>query len=254
MINPPRYLLKEIPAEELFTPAPNGFSHALPAWTRLGFGPVVEHVRGNGVLVDQSEYGHALIVWPPHEERPEQLGYDPANCKLVEIDEACSAFWLDGKTPPGPADLDNGNPLNLPCKPLRLADGRTWEIPEIREPTNPLMPRLPRKISRDRLTGDLKCEVMPRYRRLWEETEQWMAMFLQVTDGKRSVIPIERALAFATSVLGLRYHFTDATQSALNVIDDSNIQELISVAIGWAATWELLERAVQVVEKKNVTP
>ncbi len=51
--------------------------------------------------------------------------------------------------------------------------------------------------------------------------------------GQAHSFDLGRALQFATQILGLRYRFCDATQTALRVIDSVNVLQIIDIAISW---------------------
>lgn len=226
----PYYLLKNLPTGLMQLGAAEPFRHALPQWHALGLRPVVDRVRGNGVLSDQGRHGQLLVVWPEWQEQPVPVpGVRDSGQTWHQIDDELSVGW-EGETPPGPDDLDNGNPLALQTCGVILADGNVWQVPEIRDPGGT---RLPTDLLRDRRTGALRRPLKREYEQLWQETEYWFDLRIcNLTDGPQTY-SLERALAFATQVLGLRYRFCDATQAALRVIDSTNVQTVIETAIGW---------------------
>jgi len=202
-------------------------------WTQLGLWPVVDRVNGNGVLHPLDNGRMRLAVWPADHEFTPPTGTE----HLLEVDDELQVSWF-GDTPPRPADLDNDNPLRLRTVPMILADGEVWEVPEIREPSGSL---LPTDLTRDRKTGRLLNPIKREYLQLWEESEYWFGLKWAQISGEATSFVLERALVFATQILGLRYRFCDATQTALRIIDSVNVQEVIEAAIGWPATLERIK-------------
>lgn len=210
------------------------FRAALPQWRKLGLAAIVDRVDGNGSLHTLDNGSLRLAVWP---EGSEYVPPGPDE-QFIEIDDELAVSW-SGDTPPGPNDLDNGNPLRLQTVPMILADGEVWHVPEIREPAGSL---LPTDLTRCRKTGQLLTPIKTEYRQLWEECEFWFNLKWQHLKGEARTFDLERALKFATDVLALRYRFCDATQSALRVIDSVNVQGIIENAIGWPAVFETVRR------------
>lgn len=208
------------------------FRKGLPQWRALGFGPIVDRVDGNGVLHAEDNGTWRLAVWPEGGEL-ELPGPDPT---VIDIDDDLKVSW-SGSTP-GPEDLDNGNPLRLRCQPVILADGEVWQVPQIREPDGTA---LPTDLTRCRKTGKLLTPIKKEYEQLWQECEYWFDLKWQAIQGHSSSFSLERALVFATQVIGLRYRFCDATQSALRVIDSVNVQTIIETAIGWQDVYQRLQ-------------
>lgn len=209
------------------------FRHALPAWRKLGLGSVVDRVAGNGVLHLEDDGSQRLCVWPEGGEFEPPIG----EVTRIVIDDELTISWCGDKAP-GPRDLDNGNPLRLRTVPMILADGEVWNVPEIREPSGSL---LPTDLTRCRKTGKLLNPIKTEYLHLWEESEYWFDLKWKHLEGKDQRFSWERALKFATEVIGLRYRFCDATQSALRIIDSVNVQCIIETAIGWPAVMEHLK-------------
>lgn len=213
------------------------FRAALPAWRKLGVGPIVDRVDGNGVVHDLDNGRKRLCVWPEDQEYSPPSGEE----HLEEIDDELTISWF-GDKPPGPQDLDNGNPLQLSTVPMILADGEVWQVPEIREPSGS---RLPTDLSRCRKTGKLLNPIKKEYLQLWEEAEFWFDLKWKFLEGTATTFGLERALIFATQILGLRYRFCDATQTALRVIDSVNVQAIIETAIGWPAVMDLVRKLTE---------
>lgn len=236
------YHLTNLPASLYDQGACQPFRAALPEWRKLGLGPVVDRVDGNGVLHRLDDGTDRLAVWPAHLEYSPPKGEETR----IVIDDELSVSWHGGKQP-GPADLDNGNPLNLSSSPLILCDGEVWEIPEIREASRS---RLPTDLTRDRRTGKLSNPIKKEYEQLWEEAEYWFDLRWQAMIGDAQTYDLERALAFATQILSLRYRFCDATQTALRLIDSVNVMPIIEIAVGWPA---VVARAKQLVEDQDDT-
>jgi hypothetical protein len=219
-----------------FPKCPKGFERSNRAeWSAIGMIPIVDRVDGNGVVHQLDNGWQRLCVWPEGQEFVPPAGKE----ELLEVDDQLRVSWF-GDRQPGPDDLDNGNPLRLQTVPLILADGEVWQIPEIREPSGSL---LPTDLTRCRRTGQLLNPIKREFQQLWEETEYWFDLKWKSLTGEATTFALERALIFATQVLGLRYRFCDATQSALRVIDSVNVQPIIEVAIGWPA---LMERIKQI--------
>lgn len=238
----PVYVFKTLPPG-LFDPAnPQPFRHARNEWKALGLLPIVEHVTGNGVLNPGRDGTQVLSVWPEGESMP----VTAEQTTTIEIDDELSLRW-NGTEPPGPDDLDNGNPLKLSTVPIVLTDGNIWQIPEIREPRGS---RLPTDLVRSR-TGGLSNPIKREYEALWNECEFWFDLKWKALTGEASTFILERALIFATQIIGLRYRFCDATQSALRVIDSVNVQTIIEYAIGWPAVIAQIEEITSDVQKKS---
>jgi hypothetical protein len=244
--NPPVYIFKAPRPAAMFRPVPRCFAHALDAWDAAGFLPIVQHVEGNGTLCDQGTDGVALVVWPPGGECP-PLTFGPETHERVQVDPDCAVAWRkDSK--PTPDDMDNGNPLDLRCEPLELADGNVWQIPQLRDPAGPL---LPRDIVRDRITRQIAMPVKTEFAELWDDTAGWFDRYwLAATEG-RATFSMHELVDFATRVIGLRYHFADATQTALRVLDSSNLQAIVRVAIGWQHVMDTLEAWPNNTKKKG---
>jgi hypothetical protein len=245
----PFYHLKTLPTG-LFDPSkPEPFRHALPAWRKLGLAPIVDRVHGNGVIHQLDSGAQRLCVWPDDQEFPSAVGHETR----IEIDDELVISWHgEPDKPPGPEDLDNGNPLRLQCQPITLADGNVWHVPILRDLSDSF---LPTDVIRDRRTGNLLTPIKREYEALWQETEFFFDLKMDQLDSARTAIADSRAVAFCTQVLGLRYRFCDATQTALRVLDSTNIQEIIEAVLSWS---EVL-RAIQIllqrdVEKKNNKP
>lgn len=227
------YHLRNLPPGLYDTRNDQCFRAALPAWRKLGLGPVVDRVMGNGVLHSEDDGSQRLCVWPEGREFEPPIG----DATRIVIDDELTISWCGDKAP-GPSDLDNGNPLRLRTVPMILADGEVWYVPEIREPSGSL---LPTDLSRCRKTGKLLHPIKTEYLQLWEEAEYWFNLKWQWFIGEANEFSLERALKFATEVIGLRYRFCDATQSALRIIDSVNVQAIIETAIGWPAVMERLK-------------
>lgn len=209
------------------------FRAALPTWRKLGLGPVVDRVAGNGVLHAEDDGSQRLCVWPEGGEFEPPIG----DSTRIVIDDELTISWCGDKAP-GPSDLDNGNPLRLRTVPMILADGEVWYVPEIREPSGSL---LPTDLTRCRKTGKLLNPIKTEYLQLWEESEYWFDLKWKNLQGEPQTFYLERALKFATEIIGLRYRFCDATQSALRIIDSVNVLSIIETAIGWPALIERLK-------------
>lgn len=209
------------------------FRAALPKWRTLGLGPIVDRVDGNGVLHRLDDGTERLAVWPERGEFVPPIG----DATRIVIDDELTVSWCGDKAP-GPSDLDNGNPLRLRTVPMILADGEVWYVPEIRQPSGSL---LPTDLTRCRKTGKLLNPIKTEYLQLWEETEYWFDLKWKALQGEAKTFSWDRALKFATEIIGLRYRFCDATQSALRIIDSVNVQSIIETAIGWPAVIERLK-------------
>lgn len=209
------------------------FRAALPAWKKLGLGPIVDRVDGNGVLHRLDDGTERLAVWPAGGEFVPPIGEETR----IVIDDELTISWAGDKAP-GPYDLDNGNPLRLRTVPMILADGEVWQVPEIREPSGSL---LPTDLTQCRKTGKLLNPIKQEYRQLWDETEYWFELKWAALQGTAQTFSLERALTFATQILSLRYRFCPATQSALRIIDSVNVQSIIETAIGWQAVVDRLK-------------
>jgi len=230
----PFYILKNLPAGLHDETKGQCFRAALPAWKKLGLGPIVDRVDGNGVLHALDNGSKRLCVWPEGGEYSPSIGEETS----IVIDDELTISW-SGDTAPGPRDLDNGNPLRLRTVPMILADGEVWYVPEIRQPSGTL---LPKDLTRCRKTGRLLTPLKKEYEQLWEESEYWFDLKWQALEGNATTFSLERALKFATEIIGLRYRFCDATQSALRIIDSVNVQSIIETAIGWPAVIERLKQ------------
>lgn len=228
------YHLRNLPPGLYESSRDQCFRHALPAWRKLGLGPVVDRVAGNGVLHSEDDGSQRLCVWPDGGEFVPPIG----DATRIVVDDELTISWC-GDKPPGPRDLDDGNPLGLRTVPMILADGEVWHVPEIREPSGSL---LPTDLTRDRKTGKLLNPIKTEYLQLWEECEYWFHLKWQALEGTATTFSLERALKFATEIIGLRYRFCDATQSALRIIDSVNVQSIIETAIGWPAVIERLKQ------------
>lgn len=227
------YHLRNLPPGLYESSRDQCFRHALPAWRKLGLGPVVDRVSGNGVLHREDDGSQRLCVWPEGGEFVPPVG----EATRIVIDDELTISWC-GDRAPGPDDLDNGNPLRLRTVPMILADGEVWYVPEIREPSGSL---LPTDLTRCRKTGKLLNPIKTEYLQLWEESEYWFDLKWKALQGEAQTFSLERALKFATEIIGLRYRFCDATQSALRIIDSVNVQSIIETAIGWPAVIERLK-------------
>ncbi len=235
----PFYNLESVPPGAFIPEHPEPFKVGLEWWKEQGLEAIVRGVTGNGTIS-----GSSLIVWPEGQEMP----LKDASQTLVGVDDELSVSW-NGTTPPGPGDLDNGNPLALTTVPVMLADGNFWEIPELR---NQFGTTLPRDLIRNRRTGKLETPVRRDYQELWKESERWFQFLFDVIEGTQRTIDLDSALSFATKILGLRYRFCDATQAALRVIDSNNVQEIIKAALGWEAVFDrLVEMASGEPQKKS---
>lgn len=228
------YTFKSLPSGVYDPAADEPFRASLPTWRKLGLGPIVDRVSGNGLIHSLDNGTQRLCVWPAGDEFTPPTGEETT----VEIDDELSVSWF-GPNPPTPSDLDNGNPLRLQCVPIILADGDVWQIPEIREPRGSL---LPTDLTRDRKTGKLLNPIKREFIELWQECEFWFDLKWKALAGEAKTFSLERALVFATQILGLRYRFCDATQSALRIIDSVNVQAIIETAIGWPAVIEQIRQ------------
>ena len=235
----PFYNLATIPPGSFVPEHSEPFKVGVVFWREEGLEAIIRGVTGNGTVA-----GSSLVVWPDGNEMPLK---EPAQT-LVEVDAGLSISW-NGTTPPGPDDLDNGNPLSLMTTPVVLADGNFWQIPELR---GPFGTTLPRDLVRNRLTKKLETPVRKEYQDLWQESEEWFQFLFDVIEGTRTSINLDSALSFATKVIGLRYRFCDATQAALRIIDSSNVQDIIKAALGWDAVFQRIkEIATEEPQKKS---
>ena len=227
------------PLSEIDISAPEPFRANLADWRRLGLGSIVDRVRGNGTVIRQDDGRYRLIVWPEQEE------FSPAVPEtLIEIDESLTVGW-PGAVAPGPEDIDNGNPLQLQTCGVVLADNNVWQVPEIRDPTGS---KLPTDLVKDRRSRTLLTPIKREYLQLWEESNYWFGLLLQ-SEGSFS---LERALDYATVILGLRYRFCDATQSALRVIDSTNVLEIVKASLSWHSVLAFAAELVAEDDKKKV--
>tara|TARA_R110000868_G_scaffold148188_4_gene369917 strand:- start:2018 stop:2845 length:828 start_codon:yes stop_codon:yes gene_type:complete len=240
----PFYHLINVPPG-LFDPSkPEPFRHALPAWRKLGLAQIVDRVGGNATIVYLDTGVQVLCVWPDGEEYPGAIGEDTR----VVIDDELTVSW-SGDKPPGPEDLDNGNPLRLQCTPLTLADGNVWQIPMLRDITDSL---LPTDVIRDRKTGTLLTPIKREYEALWAETEFFFDLKWNQLGSSRAAVADSRAVAFCTQVLGLRYRFCDATQAALRILDSTNVQTIIETVLSWPDVLKVVQILLnEETEKKN---
>lgn len=239
------YHLRNLPPGIYKTDSEEPFRASLPAWRKLGLGPVVDRVHGNGVLHALDNGESRLCVWPEYSEFTPPIG-DP---HVVPIDDELSISWTSD-TPPGPAELDNGNPLRLQCVPLELADGNVWQIPIVRDISDSF---LPTDLIRDRKTGELLSPIKREYESLWHETEFFFDLKWKHLQSGRASVADSRAVAFCTELLGLRYRFCDATQAALRVLDSTNVQQIIEAALSWHEVMRVVRILTeQETEKKNL--
>ena len=236
----PFYNLTAIPPGAFVPEFQDHFKGGVEFWKSEGLDAIIRGVQGNGTVA-----GTSLVVWPEGGEMP----LKDAEQTVVVIDEGLSVSW-NGKTPPGPDDLDNGNPLGLSCVPVVMADGNVWNIPEVRDPSG--VPNLPRDLVRNRKTKQIETPVRREYQELWTDCEKWFEFLFDVVQGTKSRIDLDDALTFATKLIGLRYRFCDATQSALRIIDSVNVQEVIQTALGWSAVMDRMREIVSgEIQKKS---
>lgn len=211
-------------------------AHARKEWEALNLWEVVRGIGGNATLLQLDSGRTRLQIWDP---RGEYLPLKDDGLTFRPVDDELTIGWDERPTP---SLLDNGNPLGLSCQPLELADGQVWEIPEIREPVGT---KLPRDLVRDRKTGSLTMPLKVEYQNLWEEGEFWFDLFWKHLEGSAKTFDLDRGLAFATQVMALRYRFCDAVQTALRVIDSTNLEKLIFIAIGFDQVLEILNQRAQ---------
>ncbi|MEP3477996.1 MAG: hypothetical protein ABJZ55_02000 [Fuerstiella sp.] len=244
-------------------------AHALEWWESKGLLHIVTNHGGriaastcNG---PDNTSGIWVTVWPEHSESPKPIGYHAAKqtwTKVRSANEDSPAIYVGWKIsePPTPSDLSLGNPYGLSCEQIKLCDGNSWAISEIREPLNNgmLTPTashdtdLPKLVKRD-LNGNLCNPVKKQFEQLWEESGQWFDIWCEIHFQGRTSFPSDQALEFGLQVLQLRYRICDLTNDALNLLDTSNFQDIISNAIGWPSVKALLESHVSDDgdEKKN---
>lgn len=219
------------------------FRHALLEWRKLGLGPIVDRVAGNGVLTPLDSGEHRLTVWRDGDDMPIPAG----PLTEVVIDDELTICWSGLQ--PGPTDLDNGNPLRLQCVPITLADGNVWQVPVLRDMTDHYIPT---DVIRSRKTGELLTPIKLEYVALYEETEYFFELKWKQLDGWKATVPTSRAVAFCTQVLGLRYRFCDATNAALRILDSTNVQQIIEATLSWDVVMEIVRRLIaDESEKKN---
>lgn len=240
----PFFHLRNLPPG-LFDPLkPEPFRHALPAWRKLGLAAIVDRVAGNGVIHHLDDGTQRLCVWPEDQEFPGAGGPETR----VVIDDELTITW-HGEKPPGPDDLDNGNPLRLQCQPMTLADGNVWQVPIVRDIAESL---LPTDVIRDRRTGNLLTPIKREYEALWAETEFFFDLKWNQLGTSRATVADTRAVAFCTQVLALRYRFCDATQAALRILDSTNVQQIIEAVLSWPDVLKVVQILMnEDTEKKN---
>jgi hypothetical protein len=236
-------------------------ARALDWWRRMGLGPIVEDHGGriacsrcNG---PDGTTGIWVTVWPEHGERPKPLGYHPDRQTWVKVrneatDSPAVYVGHAAGQRPTPSDLANGNPHGLSGPDVKLCDGQSWTIAEIREPLigERLLPTpiqqtaLPTLIGRD-LDGNLARPVKPQFQQLWEASGDWFDVWCEIHFTDRNTFDSIQALEFCLQVLQLRYRICDYTNDAFGLLDTQNFQQSIEAAIGWPAVRRFLESQLE---------
>jgi hypothetical protein len=218
----------------------------------LGFGPVIDRVEGNGTLfpvMHNGPGGHdgaILTSWHKGTE-PDLIGYFPSRQLWTQVSDI---VWV-GTAPDGkvnPDDLENGNPWSIPGTPMRMADGQYWVVPMIRRAGSHF---LPTELYWD-VSGKLVTPIKARFRSLYDESGYFFDTCFEALMGDGGLhLHLERALTFACDCLALRYRFTKHSQTALKVIDETNLRQVLHLAIGFDLVENKLKEWMNPDQKKK---
>lgn len=249
------YFLKDAHrlAEQMDPAAPDPFHRVRDALTALGFGPVIDQVEGNGTLFPVMSNGPGgsdgaiLTSWPKGKE-PDLIGYFPSRQTWTQVrPEVWVGMAADSAVTP--EALDNGNPWRIPGIPMKLADGQFWTVPVIRRADSHF---LPTELYHD-VSGKLVTPIKARFLTLWNESgycfdKSWESL---MSEGEIT-IDLKRSLQFACDVIALRYRWTLYTQSALRIIDENNVFDIVRTAIGWDVVTQKLREWRDPNQKKSL--
>lgn len=251
MTAPFYFLTTDYAASLVNTRAADAVAHARCTFDVLGLGCVVDD-HGGRIVAQPLQNGPGgfpglLLSVSILSGRPQKAGYFPDEQTWHHVRQFRES--IDGvrglhvgwptASPPTPADLDNGNPAHVGGITVQLSDGNDWTMPELREPlmdglplpTDWHRPKLPTTLGHA-LDGSLTRTVKRDYVTLWEESGLWFDRWLQLLDGG-GTFDAEEALSFALRCLQLRYRLPAVLADALQLIDNSQLQNLIDIAIGW---------------------
>lgn len=240
-------------------------AHAVEWWSRHGLASVIAH-HGGRISCSHVQSGPGnqsgvwLTVWPEHGEAPQPLGFHPSKQTWKQVRRNLWIGWTTDH-PPGPDDLSNGDPYDVRGPQLKLCDGNSWTVAEVREPVSygQLFPtaaqrtHLPTLVKRD-LDGNPIRPVKPEFEKLWELSGDWFDVWCEICFSDRNTFDSDTALEFVLQVMQLRYRLPVVLNDALGLIDTSNLQKMIEAAIGWPTVRKLLEERAGLVEqsaKKN---
>lgn len=228
-------------------------AHAQDWFQSLGLGCVIDNHEGRLACSQLScgpggKPGIWIATWPKHSTAPKPLGFHRDKQEWRQVRESLWIGWSTGQAPTC-SDLTRDDAIGLTTHFVRLCNGESWPVPEIREPTvsGQLWPaelhrtRLPTLIQRD-LQGRLKRPIKPEYSALWQQSAHWFQIWYDIHFHGRRTFDADEALSFVLQILRLKYRLPDALADALGLLDSANYQKIIGAAIGWPAVDDWIEQ------------
>jgi len=225
---PPLYFFAGLPVAKLF--APDGrFDHAILAEYELD-AILGDLERSNCSTCDQDAApgpgGHSggIVTYNPGGITARHVGYYPDHIEWTKV-RSQPELWLgiDREAPPTAEEL--ARPKQVSGHPVELADGQTYQIAVIRSPAR--TSELPQTMTFD-AEGNYQGEIRREYLPLWERAGDVWDMFYKKP---KAAMLMSAILANATAFLGVNYRVSRYEQLALQLIDTSNWEDVLSAAV-----------------------
>lgn len=187
------------------------------------------------------------------------VGYYPKEQEWREIDrgEGKPKYWVGWYTdaPPTPDDLKR--PHTLDSDPVRLHDNKQWLVPLLRRWSDEhgcVLDNLPRVMEKGP-NGWRRGEVLPSYRALWEQHCRIFQHVLdssQQADGDSVAVEWDDYFDHASALLRINYRLSDLDISALGLLSEERMGEVVRTSCNWEAISEGVERATG--EEQGASP
>lgn len=157
---------------------------------------------------------------------PLRTGYVPAFQTWTKTRNE-PELWLgiDTEHPPGPADLQRDS--MIAGYPVRLSDGREYEVPIIWSLDPACMTNLPQQAFWD-ADDEFVVRISPASRELYEEAVTFAGRYF---DGES--MTVSELMGYGIRCLGVNYRYGKGEHGVLNLIDTSteSIEEVLRLSI-----------------------
>lgn len=168
--------------------------------------------------------GTIIFYSSPETNLPRRCGYYPSEQTWQQVDDG-SLLWigLDNASPPTPADLERKKVFK--GYRLELGDGREWEIPVIRRPTDEAS-SLPMRQYIER--GKLMTSIKAAYREYWDESAEVAEWFFSPDKKEMNSL---RLHSLCVRALSLNYRFGHNEQKLMDVVDGENWMTILACTV-----------------------